>query len=77
MQILSSSGVRVYVYDEDHAPPHCHVVMADGTELSVELPLLKEMYGKKLKKNVRKFLEENLDFIADEWEKRNPKKHNN
>ena len=76
MRILSSTGFGVYIYDDEHPPAHCHVIFNNGSELCVTLPLLQEMFGKKIQKSVKRFLEENIDILLDEWENRNPKQHN-
>jgi tyrosine-protein phosphatase YwqE len=76
MRIFSESDFKIYVYDDEHPPPHCHVIFNNGTELCITLPLLTEMFGKTIKKSVRKFLEKNIEVLVEEWEKRNPKNHN-
>lgn len=73
MRVLGSSGFNVYIYDNDHPPPHCHVVYSNNEKTIVGLPLLQVIYGKPLKKTVRKYLEDNIDALADIWELKHPK----
>lgn len=74
MPFVESDNFSVYVYDEDHPPPHCHVRFSNGKELVVTLPLLKPLHGGKLDKRVRRVLSENLDQLVSEWERLNPKR---
>lgn len=76
MKVLSDSNFKVYVYANDHPPPHCHVVFTDGTSISVNIPLIKPMYGATISKEVKNAIEEVLDTICDAWDSLNPIKNN-
>ena len=71
----SKGSFRVCIHDFDHPPPHCHVYCSDGTELIISIPLLNELFGKKIKKEIREYLLEELEDLVTEWETKNPKKH--
>ena len=65
---------RVRIHDFEHPPPHCHVYCSDGTELVVTLPLLEEMFGRRVSKGIKKYLESKIEELVDEWETKNPLK---
>ena len=50
MRILDLDGVAVYIYDDEHPPPHCHLVFGNGEEVVVGLPFLDVWFGKSIKK---------------------------
>lgn len=74
MPFIESDCFGVYVYDEDHPPPHCHVIFTDGEEVVVTLPLLQPLHGKKLDKKTKRVLTQKLDQLVDEWDRLNPKR---
>lgn len=69
------SSFKVRIHDFDHPPPHCHVYCSDGAMLRVTIPFLAEIDGKRIRKEIREFLEANLDELAEEWDEKNPKLH--
>jgi hypothetical protein len=75
MRVLDSECFAVYIYDDEHPPPHCHLIFNNGDEVVVGLPMLDAWYGKALKKRVRKVLEENLDQLADAWDSKHPQRN--
>ena len=77
MRVIKEESFSIYVYAEDHAPPHCHVRFKDKKELSVILPSLKGMYGKKIPKEVKQVIKDNIDSLCDMWEQLNPEKTHN
>jgi hypothetical protein len=36
-RIATIDGVRIYLYPDDHMPPHFHILCADGSEAQVKL----------------------------------------
>ncbi len=72
---IRKNSFKVRIHDFDHPPPHCHVYCSDGSQLVVTLPLLNEIYGNRIRKEIKIFLEDNLDALVEEWELKNPNKH--
>ena len=66
---------KVRVHDYDHPPPHCHVYCTNGESYRVTIPMLTEMDGKRIKREIREYLEKNIIQIIDEWESKNPQIH--
>ncbi len=75
MKIVKYKAFTVYVYANDHSPPHCHVRYNDGSEISVDLPFLKPRYGATFTKEVEEVLELNLNKLCEAWGKLNPLKN--
>lgn len=75
MKVLSMQGCNIYIYDDEHPPPHCHVIFNDGSETVVGLPFLDCWYGKTLKKKLKRFLEEHIDQLIDVWENKHPERN--
>jgi hypothetical protein len=71
MKVAEYNPFKIYVYADDHPPPHCHVRYNDGSEMSIDLPLLKPRYGETISKEVEKILKLNLDELCEAWEKLN------
>lgn len=74
--MAKKEAFKIRIHDNDHPPPHCHVYCSDGSELVITLPLLIELFGKRVNKKIRKHLEERLDELTEEWDLKNPEKHN-
>ena len=72
MRILEKDGVAVYIYDNEHPPPHCHLVFSNGEEKIVGLPLLDVWFGKSIKKWIRNYLEENIETLLNTWDEKHP-----
>ena len=72
MKVLQFDSFSVYIY-ADHAPPHCHLRFNDGADMIVSLPNLKSLAGdrKRVKKNVKELLIENIDFLCTKWDELN------
>lgn len=68
MRVFTIENCSVYIYDDDHPPPHCHVRFKGGEEIVVGLPLLNPWYGKALDRNTRGILEEHLEKLVEVWE---------
>lgn len=73
MRIVQSDNCSVYVYPEDHAPPHCHIRYKDNSpESVVGLPLLNLIAGKPVSKPIKKILCQNINELIKAWEQLNP-----
>lgn len=73
MRVLLEANYTIYVYSEDHAPPHCHVRYTDnGMESLVDLYLLEVMEGRPITKRIRTNLLSNQELLINIWEQLNP-----
>lgn len=72
MRVIDADGFAVYIYDDEHPPPHCHVIYNNEDEVVISLPFLEVLYGKKIKRRVRRVLENNLDLLLDTWDDKHP-----
>ena len=68
MKIIESRNFKVYVFPNDHPPPHCHVIFNDGSEICVGILFIDSWYGGKISRKVRKVLLENIDELANAWD---------
>jgi hypothetical protein len=69
MKVVEYKSFKVYVYANDHLPPHCHVRYKDGSETSIDLPLLIPRYGATISKEIEEMLELNIDKLCNAWDK--------
>ena len=76
MKVIEGDNYDVYIYPDDHPPPHCHIRYCDEEESVVGLPLLNHLYGIKSIRKVHNELIKNIDLLIDKWEELNPNKHN-
>ena len=70
--IKTFDEIRIYIFPEDHLPPHVHVFQG-GQEVSIQIGTLTvtgKMHTRILRKAV-KWLEENQDMLIAEWERIN------
>ena len=75
MRILEINGYKVYIYYNDckqHNLPHCHVRYKDEKEWVLLLPTLDVIIGGKLKKKIKNYLADNLDYLCNKWDELNP-----
>jgi len=72
MKIIDCTNFKVYVYANDHPPPHCHVVLRDGSNISVDIPLIIPRYGETITKEVKEEIEDNIEELYSAWDKFNP-----
>ena len=67
-------GIKIYIYDFDHNPPHFHAISAEYEAL-IEINSLKVLRGDmpstKLKKII-KWAKVNQQFLMQEFEMLNP-----
>jgi hypothetical protein len=76
MKILDGDGFAVYIYDNEHPPPHCHIIYANKRKVVAGLPLLNGMYGTTVDRLLKKYLTENLELLTETWESKHPNKWN-
>lgn len=73
VKVIKENFFNVYVYPEDHAPPHCHIrYKGHEAESIVGLPLLNLLAGPVLEKQIKKVLQNNLARLTQKWEELNP-----
>ena len=70
-KILEVDGFKIYIYTDDHIPPHVHV-WKGGCEAKILLAqelILKDNYGFKAKelKRILQIIDENFTLIIDKW----------
>ena len=71
MKVTENGRFGVYVYANEHPPPHCHLRYGNGDDISVLLPTMVPMYGAVIDKKDKEFLVKNIKIITDAWEKYN------
>ncbi|MDD5363541.1 MAG: DUF4160 domain-containing protein [Ignavibacteria bacterium] len=74
MKICGNKNFNIYIYPDEHPPPHCHVRLNDDTEISVDIPLIEVRYGKTITKAIKVAIEDNIDILCDAWEELNPQR---
>ena len=72
---FGTKHIKIFVYAEDHPPPHCHVVRTDKSVTRVVLPTLKELTGAPLSRIEKDLILKRLDEICEAYDEKNPKKH--
>ena len=73
MRVLAGTNYIIYVYPEDHAPPHCHVRYSDnGIESLVDLYLFDVIEGRAITRKIRAHLKANQELLITSWERLNP-----
>ena len=68
MKIADDGRYKVYIYANDHNPPHCHVICSDGEEQLITIPDLKVLIGADLNRQVKNLLIENLEKMIIIWD---------
>ena len=76
MKVIEGDNYDVYIYPNDHPPPHCHIRYCDEEESVVGLPLLNHLNGVKVIRKVHKELINNIILLSEKWEELNPDIHN-
>ena len=73
-RVVSDGTFTIYVFADDHNPPHCHTVW-DGAQkaTSIDLRTLQPMCGDKLPKKARKLIANFATEIRKEWNRLNSK----
>jgi len=72
---FGTAHIKIFVYADDHPPPHCHLLRKDGTETRVAIPTMIILTGPKLSKKEENLVLDNLDALCDEFERLNPPTH--
>lgn len=73
MKVIVGNQFNVYVYPEDHAPPHCHIRYTDNkTESVLGIPLLNHIAGRPVDKGIKDELSKHLKKLLEAWEILNP-----
>jgi hypothetical protein len=75
MKIFGNERFRIYIREDDHPPPHCHVRFGDESEICIMIPLIEPMYGATISRDVYDAIENNLDLLTETWDKFHPKRH--
>jgi len=70
-----NSKVKVFIYADDHPPPHCHVRRGNGIVTRVILPTLEILSGPSLSRSEKELLIDKLDDLCEAYDQKNPKKH--
>lgn len=79
--VLRNDNYKLYLYHEDHNPPHIHIISKD-IEFSIEINNLKILAGEsaynKLRREARKlilkYISDNKEYLQNEWNRLNPSK---
>lgn len=72
MRVFGNKNFGVFVYKNDHPPPHCHVRFGDKSEVCVMIPLIQPMYGAEISREIRGEIENHLDTLVKKWDELNP-----
>jgi hypothetical protein len=77
-RVLVQGGFSVYIYENDHSPPHVHVFQGSkpGPEVEIDLDRM-NVAANYMKasdaKRAYKLVRENREFLLAEWERIDPK----
>lgn len=74
---VTIDGVRIYIYSNDHPPPHIHLVYA-GFKAAMEIEdgyIIAGSFPPAKVRAVRRFLKENQEDLLALFEQMNPKRH--
>ena len=77
MKVFGNTKFKVYIYKNDHLPPHCHVRFADGSEVRVMIPLVEPMDGSTISKEVSEAIVNKLNSLTRIWDKFHPQRPKN
>jgi hypothetical protein len=70
--IVKEGGYSIYVYANDHAPPHCHVFWAGDKEAVVELDPIAAVAGDRLPRAGIALVRAHQGELIDAWNRLNP-----
>lgn len=76
MKVVRATNFSLYIYSDDHPPPHCHVRFKDGSDVSIDIPLIIPRYGATISKEIEEVIEKNLEKLCNVWEQLNHKTSN-
>lgn len=74
MKVISKARFKIKVYPNDHPPPHCHVIYKDGSDVSVDIPLISPRYGATIPREVEEAIAKDLEKLCAMWDKLNTKR---
>lgn len=77
MKVVKSAKYSIYIYSEEHLPPHCHVRYKDGSEVCVDIPLIIPRFGVTISKELANLIIKNIDKLCEKWDELNPSKEFN
>lgn len=67
------AGVRIYMYRDDHNPPHFHAKYSGDEEVfDIKGERIRGSIGEKKRKKVRKWTKGKKDFLKNKWDEYNP-----
>ncbi len=70
--IVTDGTFKIYVYANDHNPPHCHVFWERFKVSVVYLNPVAEGPGDRLPRRGRQLVIEHLDELMAAWDRLNP-----
>jgi len=67
--IATLDGIRIYIYNSEHNPPHIHAYLAEwaGSFRIADSVMTAGNLPTKSQRKVRKWLDDNRDFAARQW----------
>lgn len=68
-QIVRLDSIKIYIYYDDHLPPHFHAIYNEFEEL-IEIRTLQTYQGglpNKQRKKVIKWASENQEYLLEMW----------
>lgn len=74
VRVFGNKDFGVFVYKNDHPPPHCHVRFGDKSEVCITIPLIQPLHGAEISRVIREEIENHLDLLVGTWDKLNPKR---
>ena len=57
MKVCHDPRFSIYIYGDEHPPPHCHVRFKDNSSVCVTIPLVEPMYGALINRKIREVIE--------------------
>ena len=70
--IVTDGTSKIYVYSQDHNPPHCHVFWAGNKVAVVNLLPLGQSQGDRLPRRGLALVQSHLPELLDAWQRLNP-----
>jgi hypothetical protein len=69
---VTDGTFRVYVYANDHNPPHCHISWAGNKEAVIDLLSLALIAGDRVPRAGLALIRSNRQALVDAWNQFNP-----
>jgi hypothetical protein len=70
--IVRDGKFSIYVYADDHNPPHCHVFWGGDKEAVVDLNPVAQSEGDRLPRAGLELVRDHLAELLDAWNRLNP-----